>query len=106
MGRLNIKPDYSHRPAGKAKSLAELGKYQMAVECYSSLSMLSPDPSWIWYEAGNLLLGMRQYGPAVDAYDRAIAGESQDRRCIGGAKGLTLASMRRSEEAIECTIKP
>ena len=57
----------------KAISLAELERFEEALECYDKATTLEPNDSLLWYNKGVVLTDLERFDDAIINYEKAIS---------------------------------
>ncbi|MGB8686007.1 MAG: tetratricopeptide repeat protein [Microcoleus sp.] len=76
--------------------------YLDAVRCFRNAVEIKPDFYAAWRKKGDAHSGLKQYGFALDAYERAIEEAEQNQKdfALYWRKGVTLSELKRYPEAI------
>jgi len=88
----------------KAISLAELEKYEEAIECYEKALEIDPYLKKVWGYKGLALAILGKYGEAINSFEKALIIDPED-KVAWYNKGISLAELEKHEEAIECLKK-
>lgn len=79
--------------------LANLGKYQEALECFDKAIKLSPNRSETWYNKGSALLKLGRYQEALECYDKSLKLNSKD-PMNWFKKGMTLGNLKKNKKKL------
>src|SRR6478609_8228362 len=85
----------------KGITLAILGKYNEAIECFDKALEIKPDYFEARYLKGKALADLGKYDKAIECYDKALE-IKPDYFEAWNDKGVTLVNLGRFDEAIEC----
>ena len=85
----------------KGVSLADLGRYEEAVEAYRACLDMSPGIAVVLTNLGVALANLGQSGEAIRSFDEALAIDPRDPMTWHN-KGLVLAKLGRDEESLAC----
>jgi tetratricopeptide (TPR) repeat protein len=87
--------------SNRGTALANLGKYQQAIECFDKAIEINPDDISIWNSKGTAFHYLSKYQQAIECFDKAIEINPNDADgwC---AKGLSLDYLKEYQQAIEC----
>jgi tetratricopeptide (TPR) repeat protein len=91
---------YSVAYYNKASALADLGKYEEAIEAYDKAIAIDPNYAAAHYNKGNDLYYLGKYEEAIESYDKAIA-INPNYTAAHYNKARALADLERYDEAIK-----
>jgi tetratricopeptide (TPR) repeat protein len=84
----------------KGTALANLGKYDQAIECFDKAIKINPNEPKIWYTKGTALANLGKYDQAIECFDKgSIEPNNQN---IHIDKGTALHYLGKYEQSIEC----
>jgi tetratricopeptide (TPR) repeat protein len=95
-----FKPDDHEVWFYRGNSLANLGRYEEAIESYDRAISFKHDKHEAWYNRGVSLGNLGRYEEAIESYDRAISFK-HDKHEAWSNRGVSLANLGRYEEATE-----
>jgi tetratricopeptide (TPR) repeat protein len=85
----------------KGYSLATMGLWQKAIECYDWSLALEPQHAATWTNKGRCLAALEQREEAIECYDQALALNPLFADTWNN-KGTTLVALEQREEAVIC----
>ena len=84
----------------KGNALAELERYDEAIEAFNEAIRLDPNDPQTWSAKGISLMMQGKYDGAIKAYDEAIKLDPND-ALIWNSKGIALGKQEKYDEAVE-----
>jgi tetratricopeptide (TPR) repeat protein len=87
--------------SNRGTALANLGKYQQAIECFDKAIEINPNDVNIWNSKGTALANLGKYQQAIECFDKAIEINPNDVN-IWNSKGTAFHYLSKYQQAIEC----
>ena len=94
-------PNYVYALNNKGVSLADLSKFNEAIECYDKALEINPKLVESWYNKGNALKGLNKFNEAIECYDKALEINPQKVDALSD-KGFALEQLGSYKEGVEC----
>ena len=85
----------------RAALLAELGKYDAAVEALENLHKANPGDSLTMLQMGMLYMNMKKYDKAIEVYSSILADRPDDVDAMRGRADARLNSGHRSDAVVD-----
>ena len=87
--------------SNRGVALANLGKYQQAIECFDKAIEINPNDVNIWNSKGTAFHYQSKYQQAIECFDKAIEINPNDADAWYN-KGVALHYLTKHKDAIEC----
>lgn len=85
----------------RAYALAEIRRYDEAVECYDKAIEINPKDAFAWYNKGNALANLAMHEKAIACFDKALELDPNYTNAWNN-KGVSLDNLRKYRKAISC----